>query len=536
MKKLILFLALVFSFSTAFAQLSPTDKEKAIEERTGKISKVGRLASTITVDELTRHLTIIASDEFEGRETGTSGEEKAGQYIADAFKSYGLPSVGDNGTYFQGFSYISENWEDIALKINGEEYAHLDKYFSVPAKNSDLLLNTNEITFLGYGIDDEKYSDYKGKNITGKTLLVFAGEPVKNNTILLSGSTEPTQWTTDLDKKIKAAKENGAKAIFIISDDFEGDKTNTRQKITSRRKQMGWSEKAELNYANNCIISDDIAKVMTGQAYGKMKKALRKINKRGKSKSFTINTNIELTQKKKVNQLLGKNVIGYIEGSDEQLKDEYVFLTAHYDHIGVRGENIYNGADDNGSGTSALLEIAQAFTEAKKNGWGPRRSVVVMLVSGEEKGLLGSKYYVNNPIFPLENTIVDINVDMIGRVDKNHADNPNYIYVIGADRLSSELHEINEKANQRYTQLELDYTYNAENDPNRYYYRSDHYNFAQNGIPSVFFFNGTHDDYHRASDTIEKINFEKMTRITHLIFHTAWDLANRDERIKVDKK
>ena len=164
------------------------------------------------------------------------------------------------------------------------------------------------------------------------------------------------------------------------------------------------------------------------------------------------------------------------------------------------------------------------------------RSVVVMLVSGEEKGLLGSKYYVEHPIFPLENTIVDINVDMIGRVDKNHETNPNYIYVIGADRLSSELHEINEKANERYTQLELDYTFNAENDPNRYYYRSDHYSFAQKGIPSVFFFNGTHDDYHRASDTIEKINFEKMTRITHLIFHTAWDLANRDERIKVDKE
>jgi Zn-dependent M28 family amino/carboxypeptidase len=211
-----------------------------------------------------------------------------------------------------------------------------------------------------------------------------------------------------------------------------------------------------------------------------------------------------------------------------------LIVTAHYDHIGRRGNSIFNGADDNGSGTSTVLEIAQAFTLAKQAGVGPRRSVLFMLVSGEEKGLLGSEFYVNHPLFPLENTIANINVDMVGRVDEKHAADPNYIYVIGSDRLSTTLHEINEAANDKYTQLELDYTYNAEDDPNRYYYRSDHYNFAERGIPAVFYFNGTHADYHQDTDTVDKINFEKMVHIGQLVFYTAWELANRNERIKVD--
>lgn len=533
MKRSILFLAFLLSVSGLFAQMT---KDQAVEERSGKTSKIHRTTSSITVGELTRHLTILASDEFEGRETGTTGEEKARTYIADMFKSYGLPPVGDNGTYFQAFSYMAENWENITLKINGNDFSHLDKYYSIPAKNSDLELNTQEVLFLGYGIDDEKYSDYKGQKVNGKTLIIFDGEPKKGGTYLISDSENPSDWTTDHDLKLKAAKENGAKAVFIVSENFENLKTEVRQQIVSRRKKMGWGENAAVNYANSCVISTEIAKAITGSNYSKMNKLINKINKKGKSKSLAISANIDLVQKKKIKQLTGKNVIGFIEGTDEKLKNEYVFLTAHYDHIGMKGGKIFNGADDNGSGTSALLEIAQALSQAKENGWGPRRSVVVMLVSGEEKGLLGSKYYVENPIFPLENTIVDINVDMIGRVDDKHAGNPNYIYVIGADRLSTELHEINEEANARYTQLELDYTYNEESDPNRYYYRSDHYNFAEKGIPAIFYFNGTHDDYHRATDTIEKIDFEKMHKITQLIFHTTWELSNRDERIKVDKK
>ena len=228
----------------------------------------------------------------------------------------------------------------------------------------------------------------------------------------------------------------------------------------------------------------------------------------------------------------GENVLGFIEGTD--LKEELIIITAHYDHLGKHEDKIFNGADDDGSGTVATLEIAEAFMSAKKEGNGPRRSVLIMPVSGEEKGLLGSKYYTDHPIYPLENTVANLNIDMIGRVDDWH-ENGDYVYLIGADMLSQELHDISEQTNDQYIGLELDYTFNAEDDPNRYYYRSDHYNFAKNNIPVIFYFNGVHEDYHKVTDTLEKIDFNKIQTITRLVFLTAWELANRDERIQLNK-
>ena len=233
----------------------------------------------------------------------------------------------------------------------------------------------------------------------------------------------------------------------------------------------------------------------------------------------------------KSNQTIkGENILGYIEGSD--LKDELLIITAHYDHLGKHDSLIFNGADDDASGVSAALEIAEAFMLAKKEGYGPRRSILIMPVSGEEKGLLGSRYYTDNPIYPLENTVANLNIDMIGRLDDWH-DNGNYVYLIGSDRLSYDLHNLNEKINDEYIGIDLDYRFNDKDDPNRYYYRSDHYNFAKNNIPVIFYFNGVHEDYHKPSDTIEKIDFDKINTITRLIFLTAWEIANRDERIKL---
>ena len=226
----------------------------------------------------------------------------------------------------------------------------------------------------------------------------------------------------------------------------------------------------------------------------------------------------------------GENVLGFIEGTD--LKDELIIITAHYDHLGKHDSLIFNGADDDGSGTVAAMEIAEAFMIAKKEGYGPRRSILIMPVSGEEKGLLGSKYYTDNPIYPLEKTVANLNIDMIGRLDDWH-DTANYVYLIGSNRLSLDLHNISEEINLKHIGLDLDYRFNKEDDPNRYYYRSDHYNFAKNNIPVIFYFNGVHEDYHKTSDTIEKIDFNKTERITKLIFLTAWELANRDQRIKL---
>ncbi len=230
-----------------------------------------------------------------------------------------------------------------------------------------------------------------------------------------------------------------------------------------------------------------------------------------------------------------ENVLAYIEGTEKP--DEIVVLSAHYDHVGVDSSgNIYNGADDDGSGTVSLLEIADAFIKAKKDGNGPKRSILFLHVTGEEKGLYGSRFYTENPVFPLENTVTDLNIDMIGRIDEKHEgdDKSNYVYLIGSDRLSTELHEISEAANAKYTKLDLDYTYNAKNDPNRFYFRSDHYNFAKHNVPIIFYFNGVHEDYHKPSDTPDKIAYDLMAKRAQLVFYTAWEVANRSERIVVD--
>lgn len=229
-----------------------------------------------------------------------------------------------------------------------------------------------------------------------------------------------------------------------------------------------------------------------------------------------------------------ENIHAFIEGTEKP--EEVIVISAHYDHIGIKNGDVYNGADDDGSGTTALLEIAQAFQIAKKEGKGPKRSILFLHVTGEEHGLHGSRFYSENPIFPLENTVADINIDMIGRRDDLHKESNNYVYLIGANRLSSSLDEICSEMNRKYIKLDLDYRFNDLNDPNHFYERSDHYNFAKHGIPSVFLFNGVHADYHQKSDEPDKIEYDALAKRTQLAFVIAWELANRNERILVDKK
>ncbi len=227
-----------------------------------------------------------------------------------------------------------------------------------------------------------------------------------------------------------------------------------------------------------------------------------------------------------------ENVVAFIEGTEKP--EEVIVISSHYDHEGIKNGLVYNGADDNASGTTGVLLVAKAFANAKKDGHGPKRSIMFVNFTGEEQGLLGSKYFVANPILPLKDIVVNLNMDMIGRIGKDRQNDSDYIYVIGADRLSTELHEINEQMNSTYTKLELDYQYNMKSDPNRFYSRSDHYNFAKNGIPIAFYFNGTHKDYHKPTDTPDKILLDLLVKRIKLVFHTAWEIANRDERIVVD--
>ena len=503
--------------------------------RSNKIIDPNVLAQEIKAKDLKAHLSILASDEFEGRETGTAGNKKAANYIANVFKKNGLPKIGDNDSYFQKVQFNWTSWEDIELYIGDKRFKHLWHFISFPDRNKNMPeLKGEEIIFLGYGIDDPKYSDYTDVKVKDKVILIYKDEPTNEaGKSYLSGTTNLSDWSTDWKKKLAAAQKHGVKTVLIIENEIQKMLAENRRFLVGPMLTMGDMNKTK-NYVNNCYVSTDIAKEIIGNQLKEIVAAREQIQKTGKAKALNISCNYSLIQKKKERSLIGENVLGYIEGKDPVLKKELVVVTAHYDHLGKRGDGIYNGADDNGSGTSTLLEVAEALAKAKKQGLGPKRSVLVMLVTGEEKGLLGSQYYTTHPIFPLENTIVDINVDMVGRVDEKYQDNPNYIYVIGSNRLSTELHDINEAMNKKYTNLTLDYTYNAADDPNRYYYRSDHYNFAEKGIPAIFYFNGTHKDYHRTSDTVDKINFEKMEIIAKLVFHTTWELANREKRIIVD--
>jgi len=228
-----------------------------------------------------------------------------------------------------------------------------------------------------------------------------------------------------------------------------------------------------------------------------------------------------------------ENVVAFIEGSE--FPDEYIVISAHYDHVGMANGEIYNGADDDASGTTAVMEIARLFQKAKLEGNEPKRSLVFLHCTGEEYGLHGSRFYTKNPLYPLNNTICNLNIDMIGRTDNKHAKSKNYLYLVGADRLSQELHDLSEKTNEKYTQLILDYEFNEDNHPEQIYYRSDHYNFAVKNIPVIFYYSGEHPDYHKPTDTVDKIEFDKMQQRVKLIFATAWEIANQPNKIKLNQ-
>lgn len=493
-------------------------------------------AATITVDDLKAHLTVLASDAYEGRETGTEGQRMAAAFIAAHFEKLGLPKIGEGGTYFQPIAFSAESWGQVSLKVGNREYRHLSDFLAFPSVNVDRpSFTASEVVFLGYGIDDKNYSDYKGQDLTGKTILIYSDEPVNKKGIsAVTKSTALSEWSNNWRKKLETAQKYGVATVLIIDPDIKKSVGEARNTLLTSEMKMGAPNEFAGKYPNSAFISSTLAREIVGSKFKAFVKKRDSIKKTGKPASMPLPCAFEMVQKKSVRSLDGSNVLGYIEGSDPKLKHEVVVVSAHYDHLGKRGSSIYHGADDNGTGSSMVMEIAEAFAKAKKEGQGPRRSVLCLLVSGEEKGLLGSEYYAEHPVFPLANTVADVNVDMIGRTDKKHENNPDYIYVIGSDRLSTELHDINEAANAAFTNIELDYTFNAKDDPNRFYYRSDHYNFAKNGIPSIFYFSGTHKDYHQPSDTVDKILFDKMAKIGHLIFYTTWELANRDKRIEVN--
>ena len=496
-----------------------------------------KYASTISQDEMRDHLTILASDEYEGRETGKKGQKMAAEYITKHFKSIGL-TPGNNGEWLQEFPLDVKKLMGVDIKSEGQSFTFLEDFYSF-SSNTELSLESDDLIFLGHGIDDEVYSDYNGQDVTDKIVVVIQGEPkTEDGMSMINEGEKSSKWSTNFRAKSGAAHKNGAAALFIIDKNIE---KNTKRfasyiKGSSMSLKSDSNDDQEKTRADTYYVSKDMAAAILGVKAKKIDKATAKMAKSNTSVSFIGKSSITVEVNKEQTDVMSSNVLGLIEGSDPELKDEIVIITSHYDHLGMKNGEIYNGADDDGSGTTTVLELAEAFATAKENGHGPRRSILFMPVSGEEKGLLGSQYYSENPVYDLKNTVCNINIDMVGRVDEKHAESSYYTYVIGADRLSTDLHNINEKMNETYVKMELDYEFNEPDDPNQFYYRSDHYNFAKNGIPVVFFFTGVHEDYHKPTDTVDKIEFDRMQKIGQLAFHTAWELANRDDRIVVDKE
>jgi hypothetical protein len=502
--------------------------ESTKQTKTNNVTKVITIANpqdygnTITAADLKEDLFIYASDEFEGRETGKPGQKKAINFIKKHYQNLGIASPISNNDYYQEVPLeISKNPEATII-VNGKTFNHIEDFVSItPAKSNSF--TANDIVFAGFGIEDDAYSDYKNLDINGKVVLIKSGEPKNDDgTYKISGTNDASKWSNmrqEFASKRTIALDKGAKALLFYSERAFNMMSQRMAKSSSGRLSL----KDGKNSMYFFIINKELANSL-----------LTNIDTENSAKK--LNTSINLNFKSVSDQIISENVVAYIKGSEKP--NEVVVISAHLDHEGIKNGEIYNGADDDGSGTVAVMEIAEAFQKAVKNGHTPKRTVVFLHVTGEEKGLLGSRYYTDvDPIFPLENTVVDLNIDMIGRTDpKRKEGKRNYIYLIGSDKLSVDLHNLSEAVNKDCCNIELDYTFNDDNDPNRFYYRSDHYNFAKNNIPVIFYFNGTHDDYHQPSDTPDKIEYDLLENRTRLVFYTAWEIANREQRIVVDKK
>ncbi|HLF20631.1 MAG TPA: M28 family peptidase, partial [Bacteroidota bacterium] len=473
--------------------------------------------------------TVLASDSLEGRETSYPGQKRAAAYISGVFKDLGLKPVGDDGTYFQHFD-LEETRVSTKTRLvlqsqtASKTYTWGKDFVSADAQDTSV---TGAVAFAGFM--DSELDEAAKTELAGKIIVTFAGQ---------------RQFASDTSSEVVGRKffsfrmERDLLAVLVITDEagafsFEQVSSRIRARALERgRMSLKGFGPTRVRLPLTFYVSSSLARDL----FSEQKLTLKQLREKAMRDSIfypIVLDNVKLTAHttsvKEIKQ--SENVVGFLEGSDANLKGEVVVFTAHYDHLGVGSDGaIYHGADDDGSGTSTVLEIAEAFV---KNPVKPRRSILFMTVAGEEKGLLGSRYYVTHPIFPLEKTIANLNTDMIGRIDKKHQDlnEVNYTYVIGSDKISTELDSLLKVANAESEDLALDYTFNDERDPNQFYRRSDHFNFARNGIPVVFFFTGVHADYHRPTDTVDKIMFGKMERIARLIFYTGWKVADFDRML-----
>lgn len=473
-------------------------------------------ANTITEASLKDHLSIIASDALEGRATGSRGQKMAAAFISHHFQQLGLtPPV--KGSFYQPLALFKQVIGEVYVSAGSNRFDNYQDIVYLGEHDSNGEKQT-EVAFVGLGSE----VDFKNASVNGKAALIFH-EATSNINM------------RELSKLKKRAHAFGATLVFFTTNldeqKFRSFAQNAQSYFNSGIASLEEPISAPIDSGSFLITKDVASKILGSDVMALLRKAKSKSSALSKMKKglvrylTTVSTETTPTE----------NVLGYLEGTDK--KDELIVVTAHYDHIGKNegagNDVINNGADDDGSGTVAVMALANAFAQAKKNGEGPRRSMLFMTVTGEELGLFGSEYYVSNPVFPLTQTITNLNIDMIGRRDTDNEGKSDYVYVIGSDKLSTELHTLHEQVNKTYTNLRFDYVYNDEQHPERLYYRSDHWNFAKNNIPIIFYFDGIHRDYHEVSDEVEKIDFPLLRKRTQLVFHTAWELANREKSLNL---
>tara|TARA_B100000886_G_scaffold128865_1_gene86920 strand:- start:36 stop:1676 length:1641 start_codon:yes stop_codon:yes gene_type:complete len=505
-------------------KLSKEEIKKKSSRRLKESSK--QYGKSITKEELEELLYVFSSDEFGGRGTPSKGQDLATDFLKKNYKDLGIQPARKNTYEHKVFLQFDEK-PNVSLSINKKEFKYYNDYIAYN-NGPDVSFSDTEIIYVGYGIDHKNYNSYDGLDVTDKVVLAIAGEPKnRRGNYFISGGKKKSEWSTrnEISRKKEAAAKNGAKALILIN--------NRLFKRYSNEHMLSDTNKGEKRMS---LASDKINENTQVLLFSDMNKDYL-LQKNRKFMNFSFEKNY--------NEFSANNIAALIKGSD--FPDEYIVITAHLDHVGIQNGIVYNGADDDGSGSVGILEIAEAFSLAINDGFRPKRSILFLHVTAEENGLLGSEYYTDyDPIVPLSETMVCLNMDMIGRTESKRKDTEpeDYIYIIGSEMLSDDLHNINKKANDEHVKINLDYRYN---DPtslvfesgryieNQYYYRSDHYNFAKYDIPSIFFFSGVHEDYHMPTDTADKILYDIYEKRIKLIFHTAWDLANADKRIELNK-
>ena len=538
---LVLASLLVVGFPTTYAQRAASKSKKSAASVTAQ-----RAVDTIAAAQLKDYLTFIASDELEGRDTPSRGLDTAAKFLAMNLSRWGFKPAGDNGTFFQRIDLRRNRADTGQTKVEYNNRTLATGLDFLPAGGSGNVSGALVFAGNGWYVKAKEIDAYKGIDPTGKIAVIFGTPNVRPRGI--SGADLGKAGEDSMNPSEYARRKGVVGLIYVPDFQYLANWQRTRLLVVERGSTVVAKFQPQSNPPlPSIVVSPEIANALFA---GEPQSAAVIFNA---SYGTSMPTPFAMRDQKRISMSLAsttetvptQNVIAVWEGSDPMLKSEYVALGAHYDHVGTGcppngTDNICNGADDDGSGTTALLGMAEALAQAQTR---PKRSILFVWHCGEEKGLWGSRYFTEYPTVPLNSIVAQINLDMIGRSRKADDTNsrndaltgPDSIYLIGSTMMSTELGELVNTVNKSFLNLTYDTKYDDPGDPNRFFFRSDHYNYARKGIPIIFFFDGVHEDYHRAGDHADKIDYEKMEKVTRTIYMTAWEIANRAQRLKVDK-